>query len=113
VNPVPDSLLLRKSGSAGNRTQTTEAVTYSSKNDKFNLLTAKSWGARITTGDWGRVLSPSRAKNFSLLHIFETGSGAFSMGARAWSPPLTSNQCPGQENIYIYIYIYIYTQVNE
>jgi hypothetical protein len=105
VDSDPDPLLLRKSGSAGNRThtsgsvarnsdhQTTDAVTYSSKNDKFNLLTAKSWGARITTRNWGWILSPSRVKNFSLLHIFETGCGAHpasSIGARAWSPPLTS-----------------------
>jgi hypothetical protein len=31
-------------------TLTTEAVTYSSKNDKFDLLTADSRGARISTG---------------------------------------------------------------
>jgi hypothetical protein len=47
---------------------------------------------------------PSRAKNFSLLHTIEAGSGnhpASSMGARMWSPPLISNYCPGQENMNI------------
>jgi hypothetical protein len=41
------------------RNSLTTEVTCSSKNDKFNLLTAKSRGARITTGyrlgDWCRI----------------------------------------------------------
>jgi hypothetical protein len=59
----------------------------------FNLLTAKSMGARMTTGyGWtmGRISSPSRVENFSLLHIIETVSGAHpasSMCASVWSPP--------------------------
>jgi hypothetical protein len=83
-----------------------------------------SFGSRdsvigIATGygldEWGAgVPSPGKVKNFSILHVIQRGCGAHPMGtgdsfhvgkaARAWSWPLTSSQCRGQENVYLHIH---------
>jgi hypothetical protein len=77
------------------------AFPHSSKNDKFNLLTAKSKEARITTGyglDDSWVPAGLRILHFSL--IIEIGS--WGQGAKLTTP---LQLVPCQENMDIYIHL--------
>jgi hypothetical protein len=78
------------------------------------------WAGRLR----GRSSSPSRIKNF--LHIVQNGSGvhpisypmrtggSFPEGKAdgAWSWPITSKCCRGQENVDIYIHSPIFPHIN-